>query len=69
MLLFDGSEISPSTAVDVVDIPGFSLGFIHPRWLFGISSTNPYDSRFLALEKKVGLQDLPVSRIALCGAC
>ena len=40
-------------------------GFIHPRWC-RISSINSM-IQVLWFEKKGGLQDLPVSCVALCG--
>ena len=36
MINVDGSEIRRSP-VDMVNIPIIYKGFIHPRWLFGIS--------------------------------
>ena len=35
----DVAEIQRSP-VDMVNIPLFTMGFVHPRWFFGISSIN-----------------------------
>ena len=44
--LFDTVDGRNPAPVDMDNIPLFTTGFIHPKWLFGISSIDKYLALF-----------------------